>query len=85
MSYKIDRNVPVPARRNTTGISSQFPWTKMKVGDSFFAEGYAHAVATTKRPKMGTTMGYKMVPNSSWAVREARENGRLGVRVWRTG
>ena len=84
MSYNIDRSIPIPARRNTTGLRSQFPWTKMKPGDSFFAAGYARAQATSKRPKMGTSMGYKMVPNSSWAVREARENGLVGVRVWRT-
>jgi hypothetical protein len=84
MSYKIDRAIPIPARRNTTGHRSQFPWTKMTVGDSFFAAGYARSKATSKRAKMSTTMGYKMVPNSSWAVREARENGRVGVRVWRT-
>lgn len=84
MAYTIDRNIPIPARRNTTGQRSQFPWTRLKVGDSFFAPGYARAHATSKRPKMGTTMGYKLVPNSSWVVRDALENGKIGVRVWRT-
>lgn len=84
MNIVIDRNIPVPSRRNTTGMRSKFPWTKMKVGDSFFVEGYSRNGSSRNSTKMGTTMGYKLVPNSSWVVRDVRENGAKGVRVWRT-
>jgi len=84
MNIIIERNIPVPARRNTTGSHSKFPWTKMNVGDSFFVEGYSRYGGHRNATKMGCTMGYKLVPNSSWVVRDARENGTKGVRVWRT-
>lgn len=84
MNITVERNIPVPGRRNTTGSRSKFPWTKMNVGDSFFAEGYSRYGGPRKSTKMGCTMGYKLVPNSSWVVRDARENGTRGVRVWRT-
>lgn len=84
MNIVIDRDIPVPGRRNTTGSRSKFPWTKMNVGDSFFVAGYSREGGPRKHTKMGTTMGYKLVPNSSWIVRDAREKNTKGVRVWRT-
>lgn len=84
MKITIERNIPIPGRRNTTGSRSRFPWTMMGVGDSFFVPGYSRQGSPRKGTQMGCSMGYKLVPNSSWVVRDARENGTKGVRVWRT-
>lgn len=80
---------PIPARatkrRRNTPSTSRFPFAHMKVGDSFFVKGYAsHAIyKEVGRPQFGVAMGHKLVPGSAWSVRDRKEKGRIGVRVWR--
>ena len=84
MEIKIERNIPVPdtARPSRSGWS-RFPWALMKVGDSFFVAGYVTASSKEKGTKMSATQGRKLLPKSSWAIRNVREKNRKGVRVWR--
>lgn len=77
-------NVKIPRRNKPS--TSRFPFAHMKVGDSFFVKGYASesSYKETGRPQFGVVMGHKLVPGSSWSIRDRKENGRAGVRVWRT-
>lgn len=79
----IPNSAKVP-RRNTPS-TSRFPWAHMKVGDSFFVKGYASnkIYRETGRPQFGAMMGHKLIPGSSWSIRDSKEKGRVGVRVWR--
>lgn len=72
-------------RRRNKPSTSKFPWAHMAVGDSFFVKGYAtpKSYKGTGRTPLGCVMGYKLVPGSSWVVRDRTEHGRTGVRVWR--
>lgn len=84
----VDKNIPLPAR----GVgavaahgNSKWPWRKMKMGDSFFAAGYAQSTSQRKNGQLviSTTAGVSAIPGSKWATRLVTENGVRGVRVWR--
>ena len=68
-AIKIDKGIPLPkaAKRG-----SKYPWSEMKIGDSFFVEGEPKGL-------YGSAKDY----NVKIAVRKAVENGKSGVRVWR--
>lgn len=40
MSFKIEKNIPVPPKGNKKKKSRKYPLDKMEVGDSFFIKGY---------------------------------------------
>lgn len=81
------RSIPSSARipRRNMPSTSRFPFAHMKVGDSFFVKGYSSKLTykQTGRTQFGVSMGHKLVPGSSWSVRDSKEQGRVGVRVWR--
>ena len=81
------RSIPNSAKipRRNTPSTSRFPFAHMKVGDSFFVKGYSSGKTykQTGRTQFGVIMGHKLVPGSSWSVRDRTEKGRKGVRVWR--
>jgi hypothetical protein len=67
---KIERNIPFPAPSRKEGF---FPFPKMKVGDSFFAERNILQMGSSRqyweKKLKGTKFVIRSVPN--------------GVRVWR--
>jgi hypothetical protein len=79
----IPKNATIPRRNKPS--TSRFPFAHMKVGDSFFVKGYSSkkTYRETSRPQFGVLMGHKLVSGSSWSVRDRKEKGRVGVRVWR--
>lgn len=84
----VDKNIPLPARGSRHVAAhglSKWPWRKMRMGDSFFAEGYVQTAKQRKKgePLINTSGGHQAVPGSKWATRNVVENGKRGVRVWR--
>lgn len=66
---KIDRRVPLPAERGNN--AAKFPWSDLKVGDSFYS---ASAAARGGLYNIAKRHGIKIT---------VRNEGD-GVRVWRT-
>ena len=79
---KLDDDLPMPTR----GRKSKYPWTTMKIGQSFFLQGANINGPTEARPgprvaniayQAGKRLGRKFVCESRV------EDGVAGVRVWR--
>jgi hypothetical protein len=73
MSFKIEKNVAVPASVRTGG-KSKYPWNEMDVGDSFFVPGakvetFYTLTATQNKKDAGRRFIARKVDD--------------GVRVWR--
>jgi hypothetical protein len=67
--FKIESDVPVPDERRRF----KYPWSEMKVGDSFFVENGSQNVLSTAGRQYGRFHGGKF---------STRKEGN-GVRVWR--
>ena len=85
MTIKIDKNVPMPTGRNTSGNS--YPFEGMEVSDSFFVEGKTRAQMDNACGHWRKIKGWKftvegnrteMIPDEDGTEREA-----VGARVWR--
>lgn len=78
MSYKIDKNVPVPAELR--GRKAKYPFKEMEVGDSFFIPKTETARTTlynaSATPRL-VKLGFK------FTMQTKTENGVEGFRVWR--
>jgi hypothetical protein len=73
MSFKIEKNVAIPASVRTGG-KSKYPWNELDVGDSFFVPGAKVSTFYTL-----TTGQNKKDPGKRFIARKDGE----GVRVWR--
>lgn len=71
-AYKIEQNVPLPAKR---GSKVKYPFGDMKVGDSFTApEAERHRIASAAGlRKIRTGMTFSI-----------RKDGADRIRIWRT-
>lgn len=67
----IDQDIPLPPRNCGTGRPAQYPYSAMRVGDSFFCQRAVSTYDWTRRT------GFK------FSRRAAEENGVKGYRVWR--
>jgi hypothetical protein len=75
MALVIESNIPIPPRGD--GSRETYPFSKMAVGDSFFAPG-----ATTQK-LAGSFSTQRRRYGRKFSVRTLTENGVKGVRVWR--
>mgnify|MGYP005872447597 CR=1 FL=1 len=79
---KLDDDVPMPTR----GRKFKYPWTKMKIGQSFFVPGANMNGSTEERPgpRMGN-MAYQAskLYGRKFSCESRVEEGVAGVRVWR--
>lgn len=77
-AFVVEKGVPIPSRRNI-GRPSIYPWASMQVGDSFFAPiGKGKAGVAKGSYNAQKLHGIKLT------TRSVTENGRAGVRIWRT-
>lgn len=67
---KIENKLAIPeAKSGRRG----YPYAELRIGDSFFA------------PTTGVSIGYwKKKTGYGYTTRKAIENGKAGIRVWRT-
>ena len=72
MSFKIEKGVPLD-----TAPYIRWPFERMQVGDSFFTD------VRTKRVASAASHYQRKHPAYRFAVRQVRENGKHGARVWR--
>lgn len=70
MTYQIDKNVPLPPRRNSNITATL---RKLEVGDSVFMQ-----VGRTGVYSQAARIGIKIT------VQSTVENGKSGIRIWRT-
>ena len=81
MTYKIDKNIPIPAFN--VGRESKYPWNGLKeVGDSFFVP--EHDLTPKHRPDLPEKLkklGYK---TKTMKLRETYNSvpNVSGIRVW---
>lgn len=70
---KIDRHIPLPPQ-NYPPRPVEYPWDDMQPGDSIF-------LTTAQNPTVPMRL-----KNNGWkfTTREWRQDGLVGVRVWRT-
>jgi hypothetical protein len=74
----IDKDIPIPTKMQL-GRRSKYPFDIMDVGDSFFVpgrDGKSFGGTVTAARKRYTDMSFEM--------RTVKEDGVVGVRVWRT-
>jgi hypothetical protein len=72
--FKIEKDIPLPPRKSSSGRTAKYPWRWMEVGDSFLVPGLERASQFSGRAgKTARTLGIKI------ATRKV--DG--GVRVWR--
>lgn len=75
---QIDKGVPIPTKMQL-GRRSKYPFDLMEVGDSFFVpgrDGKSFGGTVTAARKRYTDLSFEM--------RTVKEDGVVGVRVWRT-
>lgn len=75
---QIDKGIPIPTKMQL-GRRSKYPFDIMDVGDSFFVpgrDGKSFGGTVTAARKRLTDMAFEM--------RTVKEDGVIGVRVWRT-
>ena len=73
---EIDRGMPLPKKRHP-----KYPWSEMKIGDSFFVESRPDISDQRLQQKIAECVwGRKKAHGGNFTVR--RVDG--GVRVWRT-
>lgn len=80
-NYKIEKNIPLPARKFAGGPSSKYPIGLLEPGDSVFI---AEAKKAQQQNIRNLVAHYrkKNYP-SHYATRKVKENGVEGIRVWR--
>lgn len=79
MTYKIQKNVPMPASKRGRGSPAthlKYPWPDMKVGDSFEAPVTQSSLAATAR-------GWARRNRKTWTF-ATRKVAKNRCRVWRT-
>jgi hypothetical protein len=70
---QIDKGIPVPERKDSTGRPETRPWSEMEPGDSFFE--------ASDKKNINIPMKYRL--RAKWKTRIVTENGVRGCRVWR--
>jgi hypothetical protein len=74
----VEAGIPIPPRTQL-GRRSKYPFEDMDVGDSFFVAG------RDGKNFGGTVTGArKRHPDMAFEMRTVKEDGVIGVRVWRT-
>jgi len=77
MSYKIDKNVPIPEDVHSAGEKrATYPFADLEIGDSFFVEGKTTMTSTLN--SASRRLGFK------FASKVEVVNGVEGLRIWRT-
>jgi len=79
--FKIEKNVPIPARRGG-GPPNKYPWRDMEVGDSFFVPANGKSRNALMRALTSSTQSKSLARDGLkfTARTDAEANG---VRVWR--
>jgi hypothetical protein len=70
MTVAVDQDIPMPKADTTTPL---YPWRSLQIGQSFFST--ARSLSTTRWHR---DTGY------TYETRHVQENGRSGIRCWRT-
>lgn len=77
MSYKIEKNIPIPADALTASGRTKYPFADMEIGDSFVVAGKEKMASTVN--SAARRLGFKFVSKP-----ERDDEGTvIGVRVWR--
>ena len=74
-AFPVDHNIPIPEPR---GRHAKYPWSLLKIGDSFFVQGQTSQTFGPARQYAQTRHGHVYVS------RTVTEAGTAGVRIWRT-
>jgi|ETNmetMinimDraft_26_1059896.scaffolds.fasta_scaffold296315_1 hypothetical protein len=80
MSYVIEKNVPMPAKRLNGGRNGKYPWHELEIGESFVIPkkeitlGQLHRGWRPQPPKNLRETGYRV---------STRNLPEQGIRVWR--
>lgn len=73
MTIEVEKGVPIPSK---TAPHSKYPFSKMSIGDSFFAP--------VNTPRIwGSISAYCKRHGGKFTARAVTENGVQGVRVWK--
>lgn len=75
--FKIEKGVPIPARKFGSGRTPKYPWRAMEVGDSFFVQ--SDNPKQTQQAITSTACNRRSHYGSRFTVRQVEG----GVRVWR--
>jgi len=71
---EIDKNIPIPKATSR----EKYPYASMEIGDSFI-------IFDKNRNTIGNaTTYYSMKLNRKFITRKVVENGKEGIRIWRT-
>ena len=81
MDIKVEKNVPLPARRGSK--NHKYPWEEMEIGDSFSVpidgRGPQMVAASVGRAAQVAKIKYQ----HRYSVLTVEENGAKIIRVWR--
>lgn len=73
--YEIEKNIPIKSRNYKKAV---YPFPLMMVGDSFFVEGNGG------RKAQAAAHFHSKNNNVKFSCRTMNENGKVGIRIWRT-
>lgn len=79
MNYKIEKNIPVPKKR--TGGVVKYPFSEMKVGDSFLADKNYSRKLMARYSNAARNYARQSKENNhfKFTIRKTEE----GIRIWR--
>ena len=82
--FKVEKGLAIPTSRRGKAVSN-YPWTSLEVGDSFFVKfdpNEYHALKYLQQAITGSAYAYRDIHCQNFKI-TTRQMGD-GVRVWRT-
>lgn len=83
--YIIDTDKKPPESRQGAGRRAKYPWRSMSVGDSFFVPLSGEVPSVRRLQSNLISSGSSALGSGNVSTRVLEEDGKPGVRVWRTG